>query len=384
MDEHEKVAVAAACRAFVERCGEEEEEEEEEEEKEEGGRGLDLGKPLTLAKVHHAFGVLRRMVWTAAANKKKKKEDKEEKEEEEEGRRTHRHTDPSPAASSTPLAAAPRPSQLPPTPFLPASHPQDPAQALAFFRTHHYQHRDALEEDTRLLKARYGEAKRLGETVQRSRDSIACLRKVAEQLRRWKEEEEEQEEEQEEGEGGKDNALVAEEEAKVLRELEQEKEKYQSAYHQLKDLKGEVERIQQTLERHRARLRGEFEAWLAHATTAAAPKEEEEEQRQPEEEEEEEAGMTYIQEDMGREEEDQEEEEEEEEGVPVAAAPSSSPPRKSSLTATALQATAPPLSNGGEVEGEVEDDIAAFYKAKEELLAMRQQQVEQYASWFVG
>jgi outer membrane murein-binding lipoprotein Lpp len=235
---------------------------------------------LTLAKVFYAFRVLRRMVW-------EKRPTKEEFE-------TSGRADPAPGMLSLPERGLGReaggeievrgeriPMTQEPTsaapcvpdadtdalPFPPFDVLDDSVEALRFFREHCYrpEYREALEEDTRLLKSKVKAAKTLGNRVQKARTSVACLRKVAEQLRRWKEEEDEEAGEEGEGREETSRRLVAEEEAKVLQELEQQKREYQSSYEGLRDLKAEVEGIQRAVNAHRARLQAAFEPWFAQA-----------------------------------------------------------------------------------------------------------------------
>ena len=409
LGEAEKEAVRTACREFVRTNASEggeggdggarkrQDGEEKIEEQDEEGEGPSLGAPLTLSKIYYAFRVLREMVWAAMAQGRVQEPTRGEEKgcnfiaaaapmaaraQQEEGmwkgsssRTGHPAT---PPALNTVQPPPPPPSDLLPLP--PSAVLQDATQVLAFFRMHHYspRRRAALEEDTRLLKVKYREAKALGKKVQKARHSVTCLRKVAGQLRRWKDEEEGEEE------GRADNALVAEEEAKVLQELEQEKKAYQISYETLRDLKGEIEGVQRAVDAHRVRLQAAFDPWYAEARAAAVTgagtagaaaggttadgKGEGE------------AVVTCTGEEKGC-----DEEEGREEGrVQLLSAP---PPRKSSVTQSLMHAHAPqpvyplpaPLPTAPDA---VEGDIAAFYRAKEELLLLRQQQRENSAgSW---
>lgn len=283
-----------------------------------------------------------------------------EQQQEGEGEVSSRITGP----PSIPPTSGPPSEALELFPLPPLAVLQDATQALAFFRAHYYppERRAALEEDTRLLKEKYREAKALGERVQKARNSVTCLRKVAGQLRRWKDEKEEGED------GGRaHSALVAEEEAKVLQELEQEKRVYQTSYQTLRDLKGDIEGVQRAVEGHRARLQTTFEPWFAKArkaaggaVTAGTGKEDA-------------YGEAIVT--CTGEEKDGDEEYERDEGQTQLL--SAQPPLKSSLTQPFKDppqpVTSPPthLLIAPDV---VEDDIAAFYRAKEELLLLRQQQ----------
>jgi kinesin family protein 6/9 len=396
LEEAEKEAVRAACREFVMANGRKEGEgggigvrewqdgEEKKKEQGEGGEGPGLGAPLTLPKIYYAFRVLREMVWAGTAQGRPQEPTREEEKgcdsitvateptavdaQHEEGERrgsSNRHgrqTTPPISATVPPPSPTANLLPLPPSVVL-----QDATQALAFFRLHHYppRRRAALEEDTRLLKGKFREAKALGERVQKARHSVTCLRKVAGQLRRWKDEEEIGEE------GGRaDNALVAEEEAKVLQELEQEKKAYHVSYEALRDLKGEIEGVQRAVDAHRVRLQAAFDPWYAEARAAAEAGKglagAEAGATTAEGKGEGEVVVTCTGEETGGGEKDGMEEGR----MQLLSAP---PPRKPLCPLSAPLPMAPDA---------VEDDIAAFYRAKEELLLLRQQRESATGSWF--
>jgi kinesin family protein 6/9 len=394
LTEGEKDEIEQACRDYVSVGGERKKGHGEEEgvDEKSNDSGLCLAPPLTLSKVQFAFHILRGMVWKASAataatastaaitalgglrEVKEEAEKKTQKHEEEKGEDVTR------GQRSAKRQQAPRPLLPPPSCEAAGARPplaevlQDPTTALSYFRSHHYPHRVGMEEDQRLLKTKYVQAKALGEEVQQTRESMTCLRKMVEQVRRWKEEEEEEEEEGDgEGEGkgggkGKTNAVVEEEEAKLLRELEQKKASYQHAFQSLRVLKGEIEGIQRGVERHRARLQVAFDAWFAKAGASGGGEEREGRDDGDDDDDEDDKGG-------GQEEEEGEEEGETQQQDQARAPACISAPRKSSFTSSL------PLPSSfrgvGVGVGEVEDDIAAFYKAKDDVLALRQQQQQQ-------
>lgn len=57
--------------------------------------------------------------------------------------------------------------------------------------------------------------------------------------------------------------IKTEEEEKIQIEINKLKQTYQGEYNELKDLKTEIERIQNLLERCRVRMQKDFEQWLS-------------------------------------------------------------------------------------------------------------------------
>lgn len=57
--------------------------------------------------------------------------------------------------------------------------------------------------------------------------------------------------------------IKTDEEDKIQLEISKLKQTYQTDYNELKDLKTEIERIQNLLERCRVRMQKDFEQWLA-------------------------------------------------------------------------------------------------------------------------
>ncbi|EGB08833.1 hypothetical protein AURANDRAFT_63797 [Aureococcus anophagefferens] len=134
----------------------------------------------------------------------------------------------------------------------------DPQKAYAYFRER-CRTNGAIEDNKAVLKAKYGEAKMYGERVNSSRKSIAYLKQTIEQLRR---------ERAMEGVSGDDDdgeppPPTAEEEKKK-EAIEVEKRVYKESFEKLRGLKGEIEHIQRMLETGRARLQSDFDKWYDH------------------------------------------------------------------------------------------------------------------------
>ena len=129
----------------------------------------------------------------------------------------------------------------------------DRAKAFDMFRKS-YRKNEAMEENRALLKEKYGRGKQLGASVNQTRTQIKDLTNQIEQIR-------------------KQNALRGmvddngelvrtEEEDQIQSMINRYKQTYQAEYTELKDLKTEIERIQNLLERCRVRMQKDFEQWL--------------------------------------------------------------------------------------------------------------------------
>lgn len=130
----------------------------------------------------------------------------------------------------------------------------DRARAFDMFRKS-YRKNEAMEENRNLLKDQYARGKELGNEVNDSRNHIKNFTNKIEQIR-------------------KENAmrglvdpqtgevLKTPEEDALQQQISKHKIKYQEQYNELKDLKAEIERIQNLLERSRERMQKDFESWL--------------------------------------------------------------------------------------------------------------------------
>lgn len=122
-----------------------------------------------------------------------------------------------------------------------------------------------------MLRARYEEARTLGSQVSAAKQRISDLkaamerrrlgRSMAALLR------------QQQGGGDENEAerqREAAEEERVKAQVEQEKAAYRTAYEQLKAVKADIDGLQAALERNRARLQADFQAWFAAMAAGAA------------------------------------------------------------------------------------------------------------------
>lgn len=131
----------------------------------------------------------------------------------------------------------------------------DRARSFDMFRKS-YRKNEAMEDNRNVLKEKYARGKELGNDVNESRNAIKSLTNKIEQIR-------------------KENAmrgmidpstgevLKTPEEEQYQSQINKYKLKYQEQYNELKELKAEIERIQNLLERSRERMQKDFETWLA-------------------------------------------------------------------------------------------------------------------------
>eukprot|EP00887_Chlorella_sp_A99_P006382 scaffold3.g6382.t1 len=138
---------------------------------------------------------------------------------------------------------------------------QDQNMAFEYFCASSPAH-DAVAEAKALLRARYDDAKALGTRVAAAKQRLAGLKSRLEQRRL-----QHSMDALLAGAGGAAaaQAAVEDEEAEARREIEQEKASYREALGQLRQAKEEVEGLQAVLDRNRARLQRDFQAWWAPA-----------------------------------------------------------------------------------------------------------------------
>lgn len=136
----------------------------------------------------------------------------------------------------------------------------DRAKAFEKFRKS-YRKNEAMEDNRNLLKDKYARGKYLGQEVNTSRQMIKQLSSQIEEIR-------------------KQNAmrgLIDEngeiqktpEEDKLQAQIMQLKREYQTQYNELKDLKTEIERIQNMLERCRETMQKDFEDYISLQKTVS-------------------------------------------------------------------------------------------------------------------
>jgi len=129
----------------------------------------------------------------------------------------------------------------------------DPKQAYLYFREHS-QVAQNMEENKRLLKEKYTEAKGCGEKVNATRKAIAYLKQSIEQIRRERAIESMDE----------DFQKTDPEEQRKIDAISAEKDVYKQNFESLRRLKTEIETIQRMLESGRVKLQKEFDEWYAH------------------------------------------------------------------------------------------------------------------------
>ena len=130
----------------------------------------------------------------------------------------------------------------------------DPAKSFAHFKEH-YPNNGALEENKALLKQKYALAKKTGEVVNKARNEINYAKKSIESLRR---------ERALEGLVGGEGAEEVEphpEEVEHRKMIEAQKVVYKQNFTALRELKHAIEHIQRLLEKTRGKMQGDFDNW---------------------------------------------------------------------------------------------------------------------------
>ena len=117
-----------------------------------------------------------------------------------------------------------------------------------------YRKNETIEANKVQLKDNYERAKKLGEQVNASRTRINSVKTQLEVCR--------QKRAVAELTGGAGGAPGAEEES-LKAQLEEEKRQYKDGFAQLRELKSEIEHLQHLLEQSRRRLQQDFEKWYA-------------------------------------------------------------------------------------------------------------------------
>lgn len=125
-------------------------------------------------------------------------------------------------------------------------------RAFELFRKS-YRRNEATEENKALLRRKYAEAKSLGEAVNACRQRIQNLKTYMEQKRIAKA-----------VQGGATEAdHLDAEDAKICEDIRHEKGAYRTSFERLKALKNEIEHIQKLLEQSRNKLQDDFEQWYS-------------------------------------------------------------------------------------------------------------------------
>ena len=132
----------------------------------------------------------------------------------------------------------------------------DPAACFEWFRERHELHA-SIEQNKTILRDKYNEAKLMGERANQSRSTINYLKNSIESIRRERA-----------IQGALSSDIGAadekdmEEEETYRRAIEQEKHVYKESFDKLRTLKPEIEHIKMLLEKGRATLQQHFDQWF--------------------------------------------------------------------------------------------------------------------------
>ena len=129
----------------------------------------------------------------------------------------------------------------------------DRTKAFEMFRKS-YRRNEAMDENKTLLKEKFTMGKKLGQEVNTTRGKIKELTNKLDSLRK---------DNALRGMVDKDGEIIkTSEEDQLQSEINNAKGIYQSQYSELKELKGDIERIQTLLERSKERMKKDFEQWF--------------------------------------------------------------------------------------------------------------------------
>ena len=134
---------------------------------------------------------------------------------------------------------------------------EDPQIAFEYFRER-CGLSPAIEENKEILRQKYAEAKSLGERANSSRSTINYLKNSIESLRREKALSSVSASSED-----KDNDVESEQEATHRRAIEQEKGVYKESFERLRVLKPEIEHLRKILEKGRTNLQSQFDQWYS-------------------------------------------------------------------------------------------------------------------------
>ena len=130
---------------------------------------------------------------------------------------------------------------------------KDRAACFELFRKS-YRKNQALEENKEILKEKIDEAKRMGNLINTSRAQIERIKNQIEDLRK---------ERALQGLLNNQNEVIKHpDEERLTNEIEKHKKIYKDNYAKLKDLKSEIENIQNLLQKNHQSLQKDFEKWL--------------------------------------------------------------------------------------------------------------------------
>jgi kinesin family protein 6/9 len=131
---------------------------------------------------------------------------------------------------------------------------KDRNKAFEHFRRS-YRKNEQIESTKMQLKAKYDEAQGLGESVRQVKNRISQMKALMEQRR--------VERAMQGLSGGGDDVAADPEEERMVATMERDRVVYKRDYERLRELKGEIEFMQMTLEKSRTQLTRDFESWFA-------------------------------------------------------------------------------------------------------------------------
>jgi kinesin family member 6/9 len=158
------------------------------------------------------------------------------------------------AAAAAPMVAAAAGGGGGGTELLDTELLKDRNKAFEHFRRS-YRKNEQIESTKMQLKAKYDEAQGLGESVRQVKNRIGQMKALMEQRR--------VEKAMQGLSGGGDAAAADPEEERMVATMERDRGVYKRDYERLRELKGEIEFMQMTLEKSRAQLTRDFESWFA-------------------------------------------------------------------------------------------------------------------------
>ena len=133
---------------------------------------------------------------------------------------------------------------------------RDPASAFTWFKTrYHLRERTSEEENKALLQARFQEARDAGEVVKRCKEQINTQKAKIESIRRGVA--------MEHLSGIELETDAHPGELKCLSIIEENKKAYKTSLQRIRELKGSIEYIKQIMEKNRKKMQTDFDMWYA-------------------------------------------------------------------------------------------------------------------------
>lgn len=137
---------------------------------------------------------------------------------------------------------------------------EDPSKAFEWFQQRYHSGNKAMQENKDILREKYKEAKEISQQIQKSRSQINYFKNTIEQIRR--EESQYNNDDINYDNNDRLTTKMSQEETKYRVSIEKEKNSYKKYFHQLKELKTTIEHIQKLMERNTIKMQQDFELWL--------------------------------------------------------------------------------------------------------------------------